>query len=660
MLAGDACHDLPANWSHGAGLGPRVSVIMAVRNCGSLLRASLESLARQCLSSFEIAIMDDASTDSTSEIIDELHRFNPSLAICAGRNFENQGIGASRNSALALATGEYVAILDGDDLCRADRLAQQVAFLDARPGCFCVSSTAVQLDREGSVAGILDFGVRTNDDVVRHLLAGLNPIINSSAMFRRKEAIEILRGYAAEGQAAVIEDLDFWYRAVLAGLRFQVLPDPLIWYRSNPLGHTRTRQREILAAQHSRLSEFRRDFERRRTSIVSTGAVAMDGDRRNGARPRRRSAAGSIRAAILTPVLQVGGAEQWLLSLAKRSDPSRIRWVGVALTEQAPVDADFCSEVARNVPVFGAEEAQGDAAVRCATAREALRAAASQADVLVAWGLRDTLPVLEAVDIPTVYVSHGSGEWSANCARAIEDHPVRLAAVSEAAREAFSPAKRPHVRVIHNGIEVDRCTPTRSRAAVRSAWGYDSRHRLVAYVGRYSEEKNPAAAALAVTRLPDHFYAIYAGAGRHEEMVRSLAWQIAGTRARFVAPERRIGNLLQAFDVVMLASPSEGFSLLLAEAWYCGVPVVATRVGAVPELEAAHGPLVSPVAIGAAADELAAAVEHALSPAFQREVVPRARALVAQKFTATRMADRWTDYLTEICREAARCGEPSP
>ncbi|OYV66863.1 MAG: hypothetical protein B7Z74_10460, partial [Deltaproteobacteria bacterium 21-66-5] len=168
----------------------------------------MESLARQCLSSFEIAIMDDASTDSTSEIIDELRRFNPSLAICAGRNLANQGIGASRNKALALATGEYVAILDGDDLCRADRLAQQVAFLDARPGCFCVSSTAVQLDREGSVAGILDFGVRTHDDVVRHLLAGLNPIINSSAMFRRKVAIEVLRGYAAEGDAAVIEDLD--------------------------------------------------------------------------------------------------------------------------------------------------------------------------------------------------------------------------------------------------------------------------------------------------------------------------------------------------------------------------------------------------------------------------------------------------------------------
>lgn len=641
---------------------PRVSVIMAVRNCQEFLRGSVESLALQCFHSLELVIVDDASTDGSAELIDGLIRREPSLFVRAYRNVENAGIGASRNKALAAAVGEYVAVLDGDDLCRPDRLAQQVGFLDATPSCFCVSSSAMRLNADGSAAGVLDYGVRTHDDVLRHLQAGLNPIINSSAMFRRKQAIETLGGYATDGDATVIEDLDFWYRAVLAGLRFHVLPDPLIWYRQNPLGHTRTRQREILAAQQSRLSEFRRDFEqRRRASTGRTEAIAREIHGHHGAPHRpRRSRASCIRAAILTPVLQVGGAEQWLLSLARRSDPARMRWVGVALTEQAPVDAEFCAEVARYVPVFGAEEAQGDGAVRCATAREALRAAASQADVLVAWGLRDIRPVLDAVDIPTVYVSHGSGEWSANCARAIENHPVRLAAVSEAAREAFSPGKRPRVRVIHNGVEVDRCTPTRSRAAVRSAWGYDARHRLVAYVGRYSEEKNPVAAALAVTRLPDHFYAIYAGAGRHEEMVRSQAWQIAGPRARFVPPERRIGNLLRAFDVIVLASASEGFSLLLAEAWYCGVPVVATRVGAVPELEAAHGPLVSPVVVGAAADELAAAVERALSPEFQREVVPRARALVAEKFTATRMADRWTNYLTEICTEAARCGEPSP
>lgn len=141
-----------------------------------------------------------------------------------------------------------------------------------------------------------------------------------------------------------------------------------------------------------------------------------------------------------------------------------------------------------------------------------------------------------------------------HCARAVEEAPVYLAAVSEASRGAFSTAAKNRVRVIFNGIEIDRCTPTRSRAEVRAAWGFGDGHRLVAYAGRYSEEKNPAAAALAVTRLPEHFYAIYAGSGRHEVSVRALVSNIGGVHARFVEPERRIGNLLQAFDVLVMAS----------------------------------------------------------------------------------------------------------
>lgn len=54
--------------------------------------------------------------------------------------------------------------------------------------------------------------------------------------------------------------------------------------------------------------------------------------------------------------------------------------------------------------------------------------------------------------------------------------------------------------------------------------------------------------------------------------------------------------------------------MLLAEAWYCGLPVVSTRVGAVPELEEMFGPLVSAVPIRPTAEELALAVEGALKP----------------------------------------------
>jgi glycosyltransferase involved in cell wall biosynthesis len=108
-----------------------------------------------------------------------------------------------------------------------------------------------------------------------------------------------------------------------------------------------------------------------------------------------------------------------------------------------------------------------------------------------------------------------------------------------------------------------------------------------------------------------------------------------------------VGNALAALDVFLLASPSEGFSLALTEAWLCGVPVVATRVGAVPELEGTHGQMVVPVPAGAESAELAAAVRRALS-ADNRVVIERAKEVAWRHFTAQAMADRWTGFLMMI------------
>lgn len=651
---------------------PLASVVIAVRNCEPYLRSCVASLAVQYFKSFETIIVDDGSTDGTPDILLELVDANPGLSMTVYRNAKSLGIAMSRNMAISLARGEYIAVLDGDDFCRADRLAQQANFLDANPCCFCVSSTASGVRPDGTAGAMLDYGVRSHEQVVTHLLAGLNPIINSSAMFRRRETVERLSGYATEGPATIVEDLDFWYRAILAGLRFHVLPDPLVFYRMNPMGHTRTRSREIREAHNLLFEEFRRafgklrrppNFELVRKTNKSTNpkcdrphAIALpieEGARRVHRLFSWRVPRAPLRAAILTPVLHLGGAEQWLLSLLKRCDPRRLRWTGVALADGAPVHSGFCREVSAHSPVYGATSALHECIIQCRTGRDALLAAADGADVLVIWGLWNVRPIHEVLDIPLVYVSHGSGDWSANCARAVENEAVHLSAVSEAARSSFNASVWHRVRVIYNGIEVDRCTPNRSRESMRAAWGFDASHRLVAYAGRYSGEKNPVAAAQAVTRLPEHYHAVYAGSGLHESGVRSMVQRTAGPRARFVSADRRIGNLMQAFDVMVAASPAEGFSLLVAEAWYCGVPVVSTRVGAIPELEAAFGQLVSPVPVAPTADELAQAVEVALSTSFQIEVVPRAQSLVTQRFTATSMAERWTDYLTEICAEQA-------
>ena len=301
------------------------------------------------------------------------------------------------------------------------------------------------------------------------------------------------------------------------------------------------------------------------------------------------------------------------------------------------------------MPIYvgpGTGPRDGSSVVRYPTAWAALDAATKTADVLIVWGLPDLAKRRDGLKIPVVIcVSHGSGEWTSKAMRSSESGATHFVAISEPAVDTFSSEVRKTATLIHNGIDVERCTPMISRAQMRTIWGFEEHHRLIGYVGRYSSEKNPEAAARAAMQLGGDYRAVYAGEGWMEATLRKQVTDIADTRARFVPMNRQVGNVLSALDVFVLASPSEGFSLSVTEAWYCGLPVVATRVGAIPELERRHGNLVSSVPIDPTPDELARAVERALTPEFRAEVIPRAHQAVCLNYSASAMAERWTEYL---------------
>lgn len=356
-----------------------------------------------------------------------------------------------------------------------------------------------------------------------------------------------------------------------------------------------------------------------------------------------------------------------MITMARCCDPQRIEWTGTALSDRAPAHSDLCQEMSAFMPIYagpGAGPAGDPYVTRCRSDRAALEAALEGADILVTWGVQDLAKQVEGYTIPVVFVSHGAGEWSVRTVRSSESGATHFVAVSEEALAPFSPEARKVATVIHNGIDVERCTPTVPRHQVRAGWGFQPHHRLIGYVGRYSGEKNPAAASRAAVCLGGDYYALYAGEGWMEELLRQYIDQIAGPRARFVPRDRQVGNVLAAIDVFVLASPSEGFSLSLTEGWYCGAPVVATRVGAIPELERLHGPLVAPVPVEPSPEELARAVEFALTPGFRAEVVPRAREAVCHHYTARVMARCWTDYLCSVAggevRRGTQLSAPAP
>jgi GT2 family glycosyltransferase len=130
-------------------LQPRISIVTPVYNTEPRwLRACIESVRRQAYANWELCLCDDASTrPETIEVLRE-YEGQPNIRIhYAG---ENGGISAASNLALALATGEFVALLDHDDELTPDALAEVVAHVNAHPDADVVYSDEDKLDESGS------------------------------------------------------------------------------------------------------------------------------------------------------------------------------------------------------------------------------------------------------------------------------------------------------------------------------------------------------------------------------------------------------------------------------------------------------------------------------------------------------------------------------
>ena len=105
-------------------------MIITTYNRAELLPRAVNSVLAQTFKDYEIIIVDDCSSDGTREVIQEF----ADSRIRSFRHEANLGLSATRNTGIANARGKYIAFLDDDDECTPNRLADQVAILDSRPG----------------------------------------------------------------------------------------------------------------------------------------------------------------------------------------------------------------------------------------------------------------------------------------------------------------------------------------------------------------------------------------------------------------------------------------------------------------------------------------------------------------------------------------------
>ena len=205
---------------------PRVSVITPVRDGESFLGEAIGSVLSQTFGDFEYIVVDDASTDRTPDIIGRFARMDPRLVPC--RNASSLRHSGSLNRALALARGEFVAILDADDIAMPERLERQVAYLDAHPEVGAVGAQVVLVDAGGNRLQEMDFP--TTPALARWRILYGTPLLHSAATMRRA-LVEQVGGYSVHHRYAT--DFELFSRLVEV-TRLANLPEFLVAYRRNP------------------------------------------------------------------------------------------------------------------------------------------------------------------------------------------------------------------------------------------------------------------------------------------------------------------------------------------------------------------------------------------------------------------------------------------
>jgi glycosyltransferase involved in cell wall biosynthesis len=221
---------------------PQVSVIVPVFNGERFLEESLRSALDQTLPPSEVIVVDDGSTDASVEVAE---RFGHPVR-CIRQ--ANTGVAGARNRGLSVATGEFIAFLDHDDLWPDDKLELQVEALRAHPDVGIVSGHVryfggalpgrpwtVQGSREAPAYGYLQ-----------------------AALIRRSVFDRI--GVLSEEVGGAADDLEWMMRARDLRIRRLTLDDVTLLYR----WHGDNTSTDIEAAAAGQLEAVKRSLDRRR------------------------------------------------------------------------------------------------------------------------------------------------------------------------------------------------------------------------------------------------------------------------------------------------------------------------------------------------------------------------------------------------------------
>lgn len=227
---------------------PDISVIMSVYNGETYLAEAIESVINQTFKNWELIVINDCSTDSTSEILAGFASKDERIKVHT--NEVNLKLPSSLNKAISLSIGKYIARMDADDICLPDRLEKQYKFMEENREIDMSSCRFMTVKNGVYMSG--GAGGRCDNQALRTMLLVANPILHPGVIAKA----EVMKKLGYDTTLTCTEDLELWTRMAMENFKMQILPECLLIYRLHDKQITST----TLERQHTEVLKIQNKY----------------------------------------------------------------------------------------------------------------------------------------------------------------------------------------------------------------------------------------------------------------------------------------------------------------------------------------------------------------------------------------------------------------
>ena len=236
-----------------------VSIVLPTYNGSKFIRESIDSCLQQTYKNIELIIVNDCSTDQTEEIIQSYHDDR----IIYVKNEQNQKLPRSLNVGFSKAKGEYLTWTSDDNYYSTDAVEKMVEHLEKQEADL-VYAPYKTIDETGEITGSRTVGE------VQQVLE--DNIVKACFLYKKKVQ-DKLGGYGID--LFLVEDYDFWIRAVYHDFKLSPIPEELYYYRFHEGSLTESRRKQISAALYSLLVMHLTNFQNTGKTVFLNAEVYL-------------------------------------------------------------------------------------------------------------------------------------------------------------------------------------------------------------------------------------------------------------------------------------------------------------------------------------------------------------------------------------------------